>query len=266
MPEKLPFVVRKYGVRSEKISAPVKFVFLTDFHDKEFDAGNARLIREIHAISPDAVLVGGDMVISMHAKEESDDWLRRSRHLLEGLRKDGPVFAALGNHEAALADEKRGIPACFEAYCGMLDDAGVTRLENSSADFRGIRIHGLAPDRIYYKKLRYRRLDKTVITTLLGDAPEDVFSLLLAHHPRFFAAYAAWGADLTLAGHLHGGMLRIGNRGVISPDPMIFPRYSGGEYHIGNRTMIVSCGLGMPTIPVRICNPPELSVIALLPG
>lgn len=47
----------------------------------------------------------------------------------------------------------------------------------------------------------------------------------------FFDAYAGWGADLTLSGHIHGGIVRIpGIGGVISTSYRLFPKYDGGYY------------------------------------
>ena len=112
MSDKLPFITRTYEVRSAKIKEPVRFVFVTDFHEKVFDPGNERLIRQIRKEEPDAVLIGGDMIVSARADTDSDAWLSASRHLLSALSCDYPVFAAQGNHEAALADEVKGIPAC----------------------------------------------------------------------------------------------------------------------------------------------------------
>ena len=86
----------------------------------------------------------------------------------------------------------------------------------------------------------------------------------MAHSPVYFSAYSKWGADLTLSGHLHGGIMRLPFvGGVIGPDFFIFPKYSGGLYKENNRNMIVSCGAGMHTVNLRIFNPPELTLVEL---
>ena len=52
-----------------------------------------------------------------------------------------------------------------------------------------------------------------------------------------------------LAGHFHGGMVRIPKfGGVISPQFQIFPKYDAGEFHEGETTMILSRGLGNHSI------------------
>ena len=96
----------------------------------------------------------------------------------------------------------------------------------------------------------------------LGEPCAEKYTVLLAHNPDFFPVYAEWGADLVLSGHVHGGMVRIpGWKGVVSPNIRFFPKYDGGKFEEGKSTMILSRGLGMHTIPVRLFNPGELIVI-----
>ena len=91
---------------------------------------------------------------------------------------------------------------------------------------------------------------------------DDTFNILLAHHPLYGEAYAGWGADLTLSGHLHGGIVRLPHfGGMISPQLRPFPKYDRGMYEIRGKKLIVSAGLGSHTIPLRINNPPQLVVI-----
>ena len=53
----------------------------------------------------------------------------------------------------------------------------------------------------------------------IGNRDPEAFQVLLAHNPSYMKEYLAWGADLILSGHLHGGMVRIpGIGGVIGPD------------------------------------------------
>ena len=100
------------------------------------------------------------------------------------------------------------------------------------------------------------------IREALGEPAEGAYRILLAHNPDYFSAYAQWGADLTLSGHLHGGMVRLPKiGGLISPNWTLFPKYDHGLYTIEEKKMIVSAGLGSHTIKLRINNPPELVVL-----
>ena len=87
------------------------------------------------------------------------------------------------------------------------------------------------------------------------------FQILIAHNPQYFDEYAKWGADLTVSGHVHGGIVRlpfIG--GVISPAIALFPKYDGGHYEIDKKHLILSRGLGTQ---VRMFNPCEIDVIKI---
>jgi len=86
--------------------------------------------------------------------------------------------------------------------------------------------------------------------------------LLLAHEPDIFPDVPARVA-LTLAGHTHGGQIRV---------PLIWPRYVpsryGARYAYGHvienaRHLIVSGGLGTSIIPARLGVPPEIVHVTL---
>ena len=70
--------------------------------------------------------------------------------------------------------------------------------------------------------------------------------------------------DLTLSGHLHGGLVRlpfIG--GVVSPQVKLFPKYAQGMFEKYRRKMVVTAGLGSHSFALRINNPPEVVVLEL---
>ena len=106
-------------------------------------------------------------------------------------------------------------------------------------------------------------MEQGYLQGLLGNARKDNYVILLAHNPDFFSEYARWGADLTISGHVHGGIARVPfwGKGVISPSLRLFPEYDGGIFEQGGAKMLLSRGLGTHTIPVRLFNPGELWVV-----
>ena len=99
----------------------------------------------------------------------------------------------------------------------------------------------------------------------LGEAEKGDPVILLAHDPTWGPVYSQWGADLTLSGHYHGGVIRfplIG--GFISPRWDLFPHYDYGMYQEGENKMLVTSGLGQHTIPVRFNNLPEMVLIDIV--
>ena len=116
----------------------------------------------------------------------------------------------------------------------------------------------------YYKRFDRHQLPIEEIQSSLGDIEDvNVINILLAHHPRYADTYFSWGADLILSGHVHGGVMRLGKKAVISPDIQLFPKYGYGKIRRVDQTMIVSGGIGEHTIPFRFFNPRELVLIEI---
>ena len=82
---------------------------------------------------------------------------------------------------------------------------------------------------------------------------------------RFILTHIKNGEQIwVLSGHLHGGIIRLpGIGGLITPQAIPFPKYSGEMTTEGEQTIIVSRGLGTHTINLRFLNEAEMIVIHL---
>ncbi|MCL1949725.1 MAG: metallophosphoesterase [Turicibacter sp.] len=93
----------------------------------------------------------------------------------------------------------------------------------------------------------------------MPEVPEGYFTILLAHRPRQYPA------DLTFSGHVHGGHWKlpwIG--GLLSPDHLLFPRFTNGVYSFDDGTkLVLSRGIGNSILPLRFLNRPHIIVITL---
>ena len=281
------FVVRHYEVPCRGVSRAVRFVFLSDLHEKNYGRDNDVLLQAILDTGAEAVLIGGDTIVSSEAAgyakrlerrekcstgEMPDEvllaggWCSRSLSLIRRLNGHLPVYFTNGNHENKLGD-RPGTKPLYDAFMRSLESCGTKVLNRENTILTGrVRLYGLDLPRRNYIKFKRHLVTAEDIAALAGKPDPDSYRILLAHKPEFFAAYADWGADLVLAGHVHGGIVRlplIG--GIVSPSPGLFPKYSKGEYREGGSTMIVSCGTGMHSLPLRFLNPAEVSVIELVP-
>ena len=149
-----------------------------------------------------------------------------------------------------------------------LKKAGIEPLINETAYLPAwnIAVCGVQIDRDYYRHFRRAPMEPSYLRKLLGTPDREKFQLLIAHNPVYFDAYADWGADLVVSGHVHGGIMRLPFLGgVLSPSLTLFPKYDGGMFREHGSTMILSRGLSSHTIPIRIFNPGELIVIELKP-
>jgi len=242
-----------------------KIVQLTDLHSKTFGRDNKWLIDKINGIKPDLIVVTGDM---MNSKNDDGQVFER---LAAVLVKKYPVYCISGNHEEQVQQHAEN--HIFADFKEKLLSMGVKYIDNEKVQIvRGggsISLYGLTMPLAYYSS-RANTVSgnyvftKDKITRRIGNPDEAKFNLLLVHTPFFFDSYAAWGADLSLVGHLHGGVVRLPYvGGVFSPDFTLFPKYDAGLFKNGGPQMIVGRGLGTSIVSIRIFDQPEIVEVTL---
>lgn len=239
-----------------------RMVHLSDLHGAEFGAEQQDLLSGISGTHPDLIVMTGDMADSRAGA------IDKGIELCRRLAAQWPVYYVLGNHEQVLSEEEKGV------LQHHLQAAGVQILDNAWASVRRLKerlwFYGLTMPLVYYKDplgeyergIQFTLKEMEALCGEKDQAPGN-YKILLAHNPLYFPAYRDWGADLTLSGHVHGGIIRLPYiGGVLSPDLSLFPRYDGGHFEEKGRHLIVSRGLGNRFLR-RIWNPPELVVITL---
>lgn len=259
-------VTEKYRIASEKIHGQGKtIVFLTDLHNKEFGEENSRLLETVRKVKPDAVLFGGD---GMVAKRGNSD-VRIPLALLTELAKEFPVYCGNGNHESRMLWKSEIYGETYENYRTALENAGIRYLSNEAADLDSdIRVYGLDLPKSAYLP-RSGEIPEGLLKETMGEPDPEKFCLLLAHSPLFFEEYAAWGADLTLSGHFHGGTIRLPLvGGVMTPQYQFFYPRCAGYFELPGKgreksRMIVGRGLGTHSINIRLNDKPQVVVVRL---
>lgn len=257
------FVTITYEIRSDKITKPCKMVLLSDLHNKSFGRENHRLTAAVDEISPDGILVAGDMLTAW-----GDSDFSHALSLMENLACRYKVYYGMGNHEYRLGLYPDEYPGVYDGYLSGLKKAGIEPLINEAVCLPewNLSVCGVQIDWSYYRHFRKKSMESSYLTKILGEPRQDMFQVLIAHNPVYFDAYADWGADLVVSGHVHGGIMRLPFLGgVISPTLTLFPEYDGGIFHKKKSTMILSRGLSSHTPPIRIFNPGELIVIDFKP-
>jgi len=256
--------VSQYTVKSNKIPTSFKdfkILQLSDLHSKNFGNRNNKLIKKVNSENPDIIVMTGDMV------NTKDTDFEVFINLAEQISKRYDTYYIVGNHEQNLTDDKRKI------LIDKLNEIGIRVLDNEKVTItRGtesINLYGLWFALRYYKDLN-NEYTKDVffgakqIQTVLGNLDIDSYNILLTHNPLYADTYSNWGADLTLSGHIHGGMIRIPFiGGLLSPERKFFPKYDAGKYQVNGKILIVNRGLGNGDFGIRVFNRPEISVITL---
>ena len=258
------FVTEELVFSSSKIKEPAVLVFLSDLHDNTFGEKNEKLLKEIKRIHPDAVLIGGDTMVTKPGRAD----LSRTKELLQGIsRLSCPVFYANGNHEQRMQRDRGVYGSMYDEFRKLLEEYQVNYLQNKTVQWRDdIAVSGVDIAWKYYQDFHPDSMVPSYLARRLGKAESERFQILLTHSPLFFDAYAGWGADLSLAGHFHGGTIRLpGLGGVMTPQYQFFHPFCGGVFEQNGRWMLVSRGLGTHSINIRIGNRPQLAVIRLEP-
>ena len=257
------FHIYHYTIRSRRLPSAFegfRIAHLSDLHGAQYGADNQPLIQAVRRVRPDIVVMTGDM--ADHTQGSIPRLLRLCRRLLAWY----PVYFIVGNHEQVLP------PKTLSKLISRLQALGVTVLENQHCTLVRVGgtldIYGLVTPLVYYKDPLGEYVRGITFTArdaekLLGKGNPDQFRILLAHNPLYFPAYRDWGADLTLSGHIHGGIIRIPRLGgLLSPDLSFFPKYDAGYFQEKGRHLVVSRGLGNHFL-FRVGNPPELAVVDL---
>lgn len=259
--------VRKYKVqlpeKSGKPVAAIRAVVIGDLHNKCYGEGNSALTEKILGYCPDVIFSVGDLTVVKPGKEVHTEIGLR---LIKRLSLECPVYCIHGNHEYRTKIYPKTYPGIYEEIRRGLHIYSVHLLENraETITIKGVdfTIYGYELPMKYYKKFTKQKLESSEIRKELGAPDPDTYNILLAHNPEYSPAYSEWGADLSLSGHFHGGMMRlpfIG--GVISPQVRLFPKYDCGLYKFGENKAVVTAGLGTHSFAPRIFNPGEFSVI-----
>lgn len=260
------FRITEYEYYTDKIDKPVKLAVLTDLHNYSYGEGNEELLRVIDEVTPDYCISAGDMIESGRYATDPVETVR----FLSRLAAKHKFVYGIGNHEMRLLEKNTVYADTAQKYLDTLQEVkNVTPLDNEVLELAGenIKIYGLSLENDYFKKVILNKVSSEHIEKLVGKPDDKTLNILIGHNPDQFDAYAQWGADVVLAGHIHGGMIATPwHQGLISPRFIPFPKYDWGVYKKDNTTMFLGRGLGNHTIHIRIFNRAELMVIRLLPG
>jgi uncharacterized protein len=214
---------------SLEISGPsVRFVHFTDLHYRGESALTRKVAAEIRRLRPRFACFTGDLIDSPYYKEEAFAFIRAL---------SCPVYAVPGNH-----DYVSGV--AFKEFADAFSATGGAWLENENllVPDTDIELVGLAIDG-----------SRTLPPALSKNR------ILLTHFPQAVDSIGEANFAAILAGHSHGGQIRLPFFGSIYLPPGV-GRYELGSFMTPSGPMHVNAGIGTSTLPLRFCCPPELSL------
>lgn len=185
-------------------------------------------------------------------RESPDDYAAQTAASLSAI---APTYFVTGNHEWA----RGGVRELKKT----LESNGVTVLSNRFLPLERngdtIVLAGIDDPNGYADQKTPEELAQELYATY-----GDPFWMLLAHrNDRFAGQYSLLGADLTVSGHGHGGIIRLPfTDGLVSHTGM-FPDHTAGLYEENGSALFVTRGLGNSGPIPRLFNRPEVAVVTL---
>lgn len=244
-----------------EVEHQVRTVVISDLHDHEFGEDNEKLVEKIRQISPDLILMDGDMLNA--GSENADVPLT----LVEALRDTAPIYYALGNHEIGYIENGHSeLPEQLEEAGAVVLDKEYTDLDVNGTQ---IRLGGMYDYAFGLNGNNDAAAAPDDTLNFLQDFQNtDRLKIMLAHRPDSFIfgdASKVWDVDLVISGHNHGGQVVLPFLGgLYGGDQGFFPEYIHGMYEKDNFQMFVTSGLGSDRQKLpRFNNPPEIAVLSI---
>ncbi len=249
-----------------------------------------RMILRIIKENPAAVLLGGDFIYHPTERDDSHAEARREYESEEKASALGkiaravqmlrpfidmkiPVYAVLGNHDYAM--ETKAAPKMewvAEQLTNSLQKAGITVLQNEVVEIQR-RDQPTEADRhpLYLVGIGPHYPGKDRIKEAFSYLPEGAPRLVLMHNPESFQKIPAGQAPLAVAGHTHGGQIRLPYTpamtwlSIVARDEIHADGWIRNYGQEENR-LYVNRGIGFSTLPIRINCTPELTYFTLTGG
>lgn len=219
--------------------ARVRVVQLSDFHLEEFGKRERRMLALVVKARPDVIVLTGDYRNS-HTPEVD----KALEKIAKQLSNIAPTYAIAGNWDGG--DEMH-----------ILSKGGVVPLEEWTI------VEGSEGGKVALGQVEWTTQEVTRPPTA---NMKKLYQVLLNHAPMSHLVTSAEkkGVDLMLAGHTHGGQVRLPWFGALLPDRDLVGKYQAGLNQYGKSLLYVNRGIGMEggNAPrVRFFCRPEVTVI-----
>jgi len=223
----------------------VRIAQLTDIHLSPFLSARdlERAVDMANETQPDLMVVTGDLITS------EDDPLDDCLSILSRLRAASGVYGCMGNHEIISGSEH------YTQVEGARLGMNFLRQQSTLLRFGAADLNLVGVDYQRFHRPYLRRAERLIVPA--------AFNVLLSHNPDVFPVAAQKGFPLTLAGHTHGGQVRVEILGQDLNVARFFTPFVDGLYRKENAAIFVSRGIGTIGLPARLGAPPEVALLKL---
>ncbi|MCX7855765.1 MAG: metallophosphoesterase [Anaerolineae bacterium] len=263
--EPFRLTVTSLEVNSPKLQSgePLRVLHLSDIHFEGWSPRERQLLETARSLAPDLIFLTGDY---LNLSSVDNGPARQGvRDLLAQLAAVAPTYAVIGSPPV---DRQDVVPQIFAGLpiTWLVDE--VAEVEVKGHRLRLIGIRCTADHRRDGERLRRLMESERPYPTPDGANEEGAgeFQILLYHSPDLFPVAAELGIDLHLAGHPHGGQIRLPLFGALVTSSAFWKRYEAGLYRSGRSTLYVSRGIGVEgkgAPRARFLAPPEIVLLRI---
>ena len=222
-------------------------VHLTDVHIRDEGPFLDRVISEVSGLMPDLIVLTGDLI--------TKGWTGRAIDRFLAALSDVPKVAILGNWEHWVAGS-------IIDWRHRLNRFGIRLLVD---EVYTLRINGTEIQIIGTDDHLAGNSDPEMLCAEFVNTQDPPPTLCLTHSPAHFDSLHPYSLDLILAGHAHGGQIRIPKLGALWV-PKGTKEYVAGWYTQAESHLFVSRGMGWSVAPIRWRCPPEIAHIFINPN
>lgn len=228
-----------------KITQVIRVIQLSDIQVNAYYTEHKldKLVDKVNDLSPDVIVFTGDLFDNF-SKYKAVDAVTLA---LSSLNASYGKYAVWGNRDYG--------GGASRVYADIMSDSGFTLLKNEGAT-----ITTTNGQELFIGGLDDALLGTPDISATLGQmGNEPDYRIILLHEPDLADRLETDSADLLLAGHSHGGQVRLPF--INSPSTALAEKYTAGFYDLSkNMKLYVNTGIGTSHIPVRFMVPPEIAV------
>lgn len=252
-PERL--VLRKVRLETPKLEKPVRILHISDIQAGSIGEYEKEIFARIAELNPDLILNTGDYLQEVPPATFESEWPK----LVDLFRSVEPKYGIYG----VFGDTELELYRVPEESLEPLELLSSRTVEIDTGS--GIlSVHGLSLYQSNKAKWARRSVDEW-----LRQSEDAEFRILMGHSPDYAMGMAEEPIDLCLAGHTHGGQVRLPFVGPLTTYSEVPKDWARGFRRIGIPYLNVSAGAGsnrrhgLP--PIRFNCPTEMTLIELVP-
>jgi len=271
--ERNMFTLRRFDVPVlDPDAEPFRILHISDLHMMPNQRRKQSWVRELVGTDPDLVVVTGDNMAhpdspSAVARALSPLLDRPGAFVFGSNDYRGPVFKNPLGYFNRDKEYVQGVDLPYEDIRTLFRNSGWQDLNNARTT---IKAGGRSVELVGVDDPHIDRDDYAAVAGPVSDAADVRVALTHSPEPRVLDDFVADGFDLMLAGHTHGGQVRVPIYGALVTNSGLDRRMARGLHRWPSPDrpawLHVSAGLGThPTAPIRFACPPEASLLTLVP-